>query len=98
MPISKLTGRLAMILLFLATFTATTLFTETAEAKPPQVRVTTQLLNVRSGPGTGYAVVTTVSRGAVLNVLDRKRGWLLVKYPGGNQSGWISQAYVTRVR
>ncbi|MEW6242986.1 MAG: SH3 domain-containing protein [Bacillota bacterium] len=55
-------------------------------------RVTAGVLNVRSGPGTQYARLTTVSSSTALTVLERQGDWLQVRLPSG-QVGWVFVAY-----
>ena len=55
-------------------------------------------LNVRSGPGTGYPVISTVAPGAALTAAARNAAgdWIRVQQaalPGG--SGWVSARYLT---
>lgn len=61
--------------------------------EPVQVRrgavVGTDALNVRSGPGTDYAIVRRLGRGAAVQVLDEQNNWLLT----GN-SEWIYSGFV----
>ncbi len=54
--------------------------------------VTSPLLNVRSGPGMNYSVVTTVMQGYSLNVYGTAPGWLYVQAPTG-QFGWVAQSF-----
>jgi uncharacterized protein (TIGR02594 family) len=58
--------------------------------------VTTDTLNVRSGPGTGYTVVGKVNRGARLVYLDATPAWdwVNIKTPE-NKAGWCSAKYLT---
>jgi uncharacterized protein YgiM (DUF1202 family) len=58
--------------------------------------VNTGALNVRSGPGAGYGVVTSVYRGTTFALLARSAdsGWLKVQLSSGAQ-GWVSSSYVT---
>lgn len=62
-----------------------------------KVTLTDARLNVRSGPGTAYAVVTQVQPGAVLTVIGRSSGggWYQVNLPGQLQSGWVSSQFVS---
>jgi len=53
------------------------------------VKVTGSTVNIRKGPGTGYAKVGQVQAGAVLTVSDEKNGWYLVQAPNGVK-GWIA--------
>ena len=58
------------------------------------VRVTVGL-NLRSEPNTSSKVLTVLSTGTVLNVLDRKTsGWVHVRTTGGTE-GYVSAEYVT---
>ena len=58
------------------------------------VRVTVGL-NLRSEPNTNSKVLTVLSTGTVLNVLDRKTsGWVHVRTTGGAE-GYVSAEYVT---
>lgn len=50
------------------------------------VRIVTDLLNVRSGPGTQYKINTTVKRGEVFTVVEKKGSWGRLK----SGAGWIS--------
>ena len=63
----------------------------TATPEGPQAIVQSETLNVRAGPGTGHAVVTTVKQGDRLPVTGRNAdgSWLQVTLPTG-RSGWIS--------
>ena len=52
-------------------------------------------LNLRSEPNTSCKVLTVLSTGTVLNVLDRKTsGWVHVRTTGGAE-GYVSAEYVT---
>ena len=64
-----------------------------AAGMPATVASGTARLNVRAGPGTGYAVLTTVTPGVALTVVARNAAgdWLRVAgatLPGG--AGWVS--------
>jgi uncharacterized protein YraI len=80
--------------------------TVTSDATPPAATASMQAtvasgttrLNVRSGPGTGYPVISTVEPGAALTVSARNAAgdWLQVQesaLPGG--TGWVSAGYLT---
>jgi N-acetylmuramoyl-L-alanine amidase len=53
-------------------------------------------LNVRSGPGVGYARVIAVPNGTVLTLLarDYNATWVKVALPAGTQ-GWVSTPYIS---
>ncbi|MEE1620491.1 D-alanyl-D-alanine carboxypeptidase family protein [Zafaria sp. J156] len=66
-----------------------------ATAKPAAGRLlaTTANLNMRSGPGTGHRIVTTLSKGTRVTVTGAARnGWHPVKY--GTRTGWMSGKYL----
>lgn len=55
------------------------------------VRVTASLLNVRSGAGTNYSIVTQIKKGETYEVTEEKNGW------GKISKGWISLEYVEKI-
>lgn len=50
-------------------------------------------INIRSGPGTNYRIIATLSSGDQLEVLKRGEGWTQVK-PGKGDAGWIPEGYL----
>ena len=56
-------------------------------------------LNVRSGPGTGYQRIGSLSYGAQVAVLNSDSGWYQVLYASGGAAvtGWVSADYITLV-
>jgi len=56
--------------------------------------VNTGSLNIRSGPGTSYKIVKTVSKGTELRALGRINGWYLVQ-TSDNVFGMVSGWYIT---
>lgn len=61
------------------------------------VKITTDVLNVRKGPGTGYGIATTVKRGEVYTIVGESSGtgaskWLKLK----SGVGYISADYCER--
>ena len=58
-----------------------------------KVRVTADVLNVRKGPGVGYAVTTTVKSGEVYTIVDEKSGWGKLK----SGAGWIKLSYTKKL-
>lgn len=57
----------------------------------------TTTLNVRSGPGTGFGVVSTLQRGQIVELLDcnRSPGWCLIDDRG--RQGWASSRFLEEV-
>lgn len=51
-----------------------------------------ETVNVRSGPGTSYDRIASVSRGAKVQVAAQENGWSFVNL--GSQFGWISSSYL----
>ena len=72
----------------LAAFTL--LSTATAFAQPG---VPTGALNVRTGPGTGYAKIGTLSSGEVVDVNQCQGCWCFVDRNAGTD-GWVSKNYL----
>ena len=56
-------------------------------------KVTTAVLNVRSGPGTGNDIVTKLYEGNVAKIIGINNGWFKVQY--GGKTGYVSPDYVT---
>ena len=59
------------------------------------VKVTASALNVRKGPGTGYGIWGTLSKGKQVSFSEEKNGWLKISYNG--KEGWISKQYTSKV-
>jgi uncharacterized protein YraI len=62
----------------------------------PNCTVTSYALNVRSGPGTVYPVLTAVARDTALEIMARDRGgfWIQVRTQDPVE-GWVAAAFVT---
>lgn len=56
------------------------------------VMVTVNVLNVRSGPGTNYAIVTKIGLNELRAVVARQGGWYKIQV--GDLQGWVSGEYV----
>lgn len=54
------------------------------------VKVTANVLNVRAGAGTNYAIKGTLKKGAVCEILKEQDGW------GQISNGWISLEYTEK--
>lgn len=57
------------------------------------VRITANVLNVRSGPGTMYSIVQTVNKGSSYTIIEEQDGW--GRLISGR--GWISLNYTEKV-
>ena len=56
------------------------------------VQITANVLNVRSGPGTNYAINTIVKKNEVYTIVEENNGWGRLK----SGAGWISLSYTTK--
>jgi uncharacterized protein YraI len=70
--------------------TAVVVFLPAAYAAPGTI---TSNVNVRSGPGTNYAVVDTVRRGTQVDVQQCQGSWCYIAKSGPD--GWVSSTYLT---
>ena len=64
----------------------------TAEiAMLPVAIVSTPILNVRSGPGTGYSLVTTISEGTWAQIIgvNAQTDWLQIRLAGTSGNTWV---------
>jgi len=61
-----------------------------------EVKIITNILNVRTGPGTNYPVVNSVFHGEIYTIIDEQNGWYEIIVNGTR--GWIlaNANYVTR--
>lgn len=53
-----------------------------------------QNLNVRTGPGTGYSVITSLPKGEAVVILSQTNGWSKILYHGV-KTGYVSSAYLS---
>ena len=60
----------------------------------PRAVVNTARLNIRSGPGVGYSVITDVPGGTTLEVLGMSSGRNWYKVQGSFGQGWLNNHYV----
>ncbi|MBE1554612.1 N-acetylmuramoyl-L-alanine amidase [Sporosarcina limicola] len=79
---------LAFILLF-----STFHYIPTTYANTESVKVDTNSLNIRSGPGLTYAVTGSLKKGTQVNVTSVSGDWIQITH--GNQSGWIASWLTT---
>ncbi|PKM78889.1 MAG: hypothetical protein CVU88_08640, partial [Firmicutes bacterium HGW-Firmicutes-13] len=61
------------------------------------IRVNANLVNIRSGPGTNYSIITRVQRNDELQVLNREGDWYQILLPN-KQVGWIAGWLVVEVQ
>ena len=79
-------------------FLTSQVFAKQSDVQTATAFVTTGLLNVRSGPGVEYGVVTTVSGGSTVTLLGRNEdsSWVYIETAAAVK-GWVSSnpAYIT---
>lgn len=56
------------------------------------VKITGDVLNVRKGPGTNYAIATTVKQGEVYTIVEEQNGFGKLK----SGAGWISLEFTSK--
>ena len=56
--------------------------------------VTTDTLNVRSGAGTSYSIISKVHKGDTVNIVGSSNGWYKIELSSG-KTGWVSSDYVS---
>ncbi len=66
------------------------------ESASGNVLVTISTLNVRTGPGLDYSLVSQVEEGSILEVRGKTDGWLYVQLTDG-QSGWVKSVFTERL-
>ncbi len=59
------------------------------------VTVTGNSVNIRSGPGTNFPVITKVNKNVTLTVKEQAFGWYKVVLPDGTTTGWIASWLVS---
>lgn len=67
---------------------------QTVEASTIKGTVTASILNIRSGPGTNYKIVSTIKRGSTVSITSSKTSWY--KITSGSKSGWVSSKYIRK--
>jgi SH3-like domain-containing protein len=72
------------------------LMVSVASASVRMVSVSGNKVNMRSGPGTNYAIIWELGKGYPLRVIDSKGDWLKV-VDFENDEGWIYSNLVGRV-
>ncbi|OLO27007.1 hypothetical protein BTA37_26400 [Priestia megaterium] len=66
--------------------------TTTSPAESTTYTVTASTLNVRSGAGTNYASIGSVTKGQKLSVVSKSGSWYKINYNG--RTGYVSSGYV----
>ena len=79
-----------------AAFKALLTTTVTAVNKTVQIKSADGTLNVRSGPGTSYSIIGSLSSGQTADVVGVSGKWYKIKY--GSGYGYISSQYTADVK
>ena len=58
-------------------------------------RVTTNLLNVRSGAGTNFKIIGVLSQNQTLTILDSTNAWYRIKFNG--KDGYVKGSFLTAI-
>jgi hypothetical protein len=53
-----------------------------------------EYVNLRDGPSSSSRIVGVVAKGAKVEIVERKRGWLQVTNPATSEKGWIYSGYI----
>ena len=56
--------------------------------------VTTTSLNVRSGAGTKYSKIASLTKGSKVTIIETKNNWHKIKMSNG-KTGWVSAEYIS---
>ena len=65
-----------------------------SDFKPYLIKVNTDVLNVRTGPGTNYKIVTQVTFANLYTIIEEKNNWGKLK----SGAGWICLDYAKRLK
>lgn len=64
-----------------------------AEAAVKSAVATTNGVNVRSGPGTGFKKIGMINKGSSHEVIEQRNGWAKLKISSKTQ-GWVTESYL----
>lgn len=62
-------------------------------SRTPYHVVKSNIVNIRSGPGTSYRIVGKAEQGDLLRTREKKSDWVKVQ-PASGKSGWVSRKLV----
>ncbi len=72
---------------------ASTILSEVVD--PFKASITSSSLKVRSGPSTGYDVITTINKGTTFTVLGKSGSWYYIELSSGTK-GYASSEYIKK--
>ena len=67
-----------------------------SEAKTEVKYVNCSALNVRSGAGTSYSIITTITKNTKVEVISTSNGWSKIKV--GTTTGYVSSKYLSETK
>jgi SH3-like domain-containing protein len=59
-------------------------------SRKPHMVIKKAVVNIRSGPGTKYRIITQAKYGVVMKTLKQTKGWVKVRHASGT-SGWMAR-------
>ncbi|MBP0726588.1 SH3 domain-containing protein [Bacillus sp. RG28] len=69
--------------------------TKLVDASTISGKVNAKTLNIRSGPGTNYKVVSQLKKGNYVSIIGSKFGWY--KIASGLKTGWVFNKYISKL-
>jgi tetratricopeptide (TPR) repeat protein len=87
-------GLFSISFLFLITLSITVLTAR--ELSKTQAVAVVQTSQVRFEPNSAATLYYELKEGAVVNIIEEKNGWILIKRPDGKR-GWVEQKNLTRI-
>jgi N-acetylmuramoyl-L-alanine amidase len=82
-------GKIAFI--FVLIFVLASNFSSKAEAQSEVVIIDTDRLNIRSGPGLSYGVISTLNKNDKVSILSNQGDWYEIKFK--DKKGWVAKWY-----
>lgn len=94
-PVAKIIDNAETPQIILPSLIATTRTEATAES--PDLRIVSgNRVNVRGGPSTNYGIVSKLTRGEEVQILeDNGNGWVRMQPVDGGESGWMADFLLT---
>ena len=62
-----------------------------------QVQIATPFLELHTGPGSGYPVLTVLERGSIIEIMNRRANWFKVR-DNKNTKGWVHIKQLSETR
>ncbi len=78
-----------------STTTTSTTTSSTSVSSSGKITITASTLNVRSGAGTGYSIISSVNKNEVYSYSSYSNGWYKITLSNG-KTGYVSSSYVKK--